>query len=80
MDIDDEMMVQLFTEEQNAEAVRWQQKLIMTSLLRVRQPLFGLPRHGGSKPVKRRNINRHRQAGAMPLDADSFAEGISAPV
>ncbi|XP_071680279.1 uncharacterized protein [Lolium perenne] len=54
MDIDDEMKVQLFTEEQNAE------------------PFFVVPRRGGSKPGKRRKINRHRQAGAMLLDADYF--------
>ncbi|XP_071677166.1 uncharacterized protein [Lolium perenne] len=42
MDSDDEMMLQLFTEEQNAQ------------------------------PGKRRNINRHREASAMLLDADYF--------
>ncbi|KAK1602355.1 hypothetical protein QYE76_037440 [Lolium multiflorum] len=73
MDSDDEMMVQLFTEEQNSEAVRrQQQQLILTSMLRVRQPLFLVPRRDGSKPGKRRNINRHHQAGAMLLDADYF--------
>ncbi|XP_071683714.1 uncharacterized protein [Lolium perenne] len=55
MDSDDEMMVQLFTEEQNAQA-----------------PFFVVPRRGGSKPGKRRNINMHREAGAMLLDADYF--------
>ncbi|XP_051190561.1 uncharacterized protein [Lolium perenne] len=55
MDNYDEMMVQLFTEEQNAQA-----------------PFFVVPRRGGSKPGKRRNINRHREAGAMLLDADYF--------
>ncbi|XP_071683215.1 uncharacterized protein [Lolium perenne] len=54
MDSDDEIMVQLFTEEQNA------------------QPFFVVPRRGGSKPGKRRNINRHREAGAMLVDADYF--------
>nr|XP_051221651.1 uncharacterized protein LOC127339896 [Lolium perenne] len=54
MDSDDEMMVQLFTEEQNAE------------------PFFVVPRRDGSKPGNRRNINRHRQADAMLLDADYF--------
>ncbi|XP_051190706.1 uncharacterized protein [Lolium perenne] len=41
-------------------------------MLRVRQPFFVVPRRGGSKPGKRRNINRHREAGAMLLDADNF--------
>ncbi|XP_071685171.1 uncharacterized protein [Lolium perenne] len=73
MDNDDEMMVQLFTKEQNAQAVRrQQQQLILTTMLRVRQPFFVVPRRGGSKPDKRRNINRHRQAGVMLLDADYF--------
>ncbi|KAK1620172.1 hypothetical protein QYE76_025689 [Lolium multiflorum] len=68
MDIDGEMMVQLFTEEQNAHAVRrQQQQLILTNM-----PFFVVPRRGGSKPGKRRNINRHREAGAMLLDADYF--------
>nr|XP_051206936.1 uncharacterized protein LOC127322030 [Lolium perenne] len=47
MDIDDEMMVQLFTEEQNTQ------------------------------PGKRRNINRHREAGAMLLDADYFNDNAT---
>ncbi|XP_071680226.1 uncharacterized protein [Lolium perenne] len=73
MDSDDEMMVQLFTEEQSAQDVRRQQhQLILTNMLRVRQPFFAVPRHGGSKPGKRRNINQHREAGAMFLDADYF--------
>ncbi|XP_051190436.1 uncharacterized protein [Lolium perenne] len=73
MDSDDEMMMQLFTEEQNAQAVRRQhQQLILTNMLRVCQPFFVVPRRGGSKPVKRRNINRHREASAMLLDADYF--------
>ncbi|XP_071678302.1 uncharacterized protein [Lolium perenne] len=55
MDNDDEMMLQLFTEEQNAQA-----------------PFFIVPRRGGSKPGKRRNINMHREADAMLLDADYF--------
>jgi hypothetical protein len=42
------------------------------SMMRVRQPFFIVPRRGGSKPGKRRNINRHREAGAMLLDADYF--------
>ncbi|KAK1660474.1 hypothetical protein QYE76_048633 [Lolium multiflorum] len=41
-------------------------------MLRVRQPFFVVPRRGGSKPGKRRNINRHREADAMLLDADHF--------
>jgi hypothetical protein len=58
MDIDDEKMVQLFTEEQNAQDVRrQQQQLILTTMLRIRQPFFVVPRRGGSKPGKRRNIN-----------------------
>ncbi|XP_071677155.1 uncharacterized protein [Lolium perenne] len=73
MDSDNEMTVQLFTEEQNADAVqRQQQQLILTNMLRVRQPFFVVPRRGGSKPGKRRNINRHREAGTMLLDADYF--------
>jgi hypothetical protein len=83
MDSDDEMMMQLFTEEQNATVVRRQHhQLILMSFLRVRQPLFGVPRRGDSKLGKIRNVNRHRQAGAMLLDADyfarrdSFVEGI----
>ncbi|KAK1653322.1 hypothetical protein QYE76_071127 [Lolium multiflorum] len=72
-DSDDEMMVQLFTEEQNAQVVRrQQQQLILTNMLRVRQPFFVVPRRGGSKPGKRRNINRHHEASAMLLDADYF--------
>ncbi|XP_071685217.1 uncharacterized protein [Lolium perenne] len=55
MDSDDEMTVQLFMEEQNAQ-----------------DPFFVVPQCGGSKPDERRNINRHREAGAMPLDADYF--------
>nr|XP_051202193.1 uncharacterized protein LOC127315779 [Lolium perenne] len=39
-------------------------------MLRVRQPFFIVPRRGCSKPGKRRNINRHREAGAMLLDVD----------
>ncbi|XP_051229440.1 uncharacterized protein [Lolium perenne] len=67
------MMVQLFTEEQNAQAVRrQQQQLILTNMLLVRQPFFVVPLRGGSKPGKRRNINRHREAGAMLLDVDYF--------
>lgn len=42
------------------------------NMLRVRQPFFVVPRRGGSKPGKRRNINRHRQAGTMLLDVDYF--------
>jgi hypothetical protein len=61
MENGDEMMVPLFTEEQNAAAVRQQQQqLILTSFLRVHQPLFCVPRRGGSKPGKRRKVNRHR--------------------
>jgi hypothetical protein len=75
MDSDDEMMVQLFTEEQSDEAVRQQQQqLILTSMLRVRQPFFAVPRCNGSKTGKRRNINRHRQADPMLLDVDYFAD------
>nr|XP_051190903.1 uncharacterized protein LOC127304246 [Lolium perenne] len=78
MDSDNEMMVQLFTEEQNAAAVRrQQQQLIPTSFLCIRQPLFGVPRRGGSKPGKRRNVSRHRQAGAMLLDVDYFVDDVS---
>ncbi|XP_071681603.1 uncharacterized protein [Lolium perenne] len=78
MDSDDEMMVQLFTEEQNAQAVRrQQQQLILTNMLRVLQPLFVMPRRGGSKPGKRRNINRHREASAMLLDADYFNDDVT---
>nr|XP_051212291.1 uncharacterized protein LOC127329927 [Lolium perenne] len=74
MNSDGEMMVQLFT----AEAVRrQQQQLIVTSMLRVRQPFFVVPRRGGSKPAKRRNINRHCQAGAMLLDADYFNDDVT---
>ncbi|XP_071681385.1 uncharacterized protein [Lolium perenne] len=51
MDSDDKMMVQLFTEEKNDQAVR---------------------RLSGSNPGKRRNINWHRQAGAMLLDVEYF--------
>jgi hypothetical protein len=36
--------------------------------------LFGVPRRGGSNPGNRRNVNRHRQAGAMLLDADYFID------
>jgi hypothetical protein len=75
MDNDDEMMVQLFTEEQNVEAIRRQnQQLILTSLLLIHQPLFGVPRRGGSKPDKRRNINQNHQVGAMLLDPNYFAD------
>ncbi|KAK1618039.1 hypothetical protein QYE76_023556 [Lolium multiflorum] len=42
----------------------------------VRQPFFVVPRRGGSKPDKR-NINRHREAGAMLLDADYFNDGAT---
>ncbi|KAK1631217.1 hypothetical protein QYE76_005532 [Lolium multiflorum] len=72
-DNNDETMVQLFTEEQNAEV----QQLILTSLPRVRHPLFAMPRRGGSNSGKRRNINRHRQAGGMLLDADYFADDVT---
>ncbi|XP_051210928.1 uncharacterized protein [Lolium perenne] len=73
MDSDDEMMVQLFTEDQDAQTVRrQQQQLILTNMLRVRQPFFVVPRRGGSKLGKRRNINRHHEVGAMLLDADYF--------
>ncbi|XP_051201476.1 uncharacterized protein [Lolium perenne] len=73
IDSADEMMVQLFTKELNAQAVlRQQQQLILTNMLRVRQPFFVVPRRGGSKLGKRRNINRHRKAGAMLFDADYF--------
>jgi hypothetical protein len=41
-------------------------------MLRVRQPFFIVSRRGGSKLGKRKNINRHRQAGAMLLDPDYF--------
>ncbi|KAK1596770.1 hypothetical protein QYE76_000124 [Lolium multiflorum] len=78
MDIDDETMVQLFTEEQNAQAVRRQQhQLILASMLHVRQPFFVVPRRGGSKPSKRRNINRHRQASAMLLYANYFNDNAT---
>ncbi|XP_071676893.1 uncharacterized protein [Lolium perenne] len=71
-------MVQLFTEEQNAQAVRrQQQQLILTNMLLVRQPFFAVPRRGGSKPGKRRNINRHREAGVMLLDADYFNDDVT---
>ncbi|XP_071680175.1 uncharacterized protein [Lolium perenne] len=41
-------------------------------MLHVQQPFFVVPRRDSSKPGKRRNINRHREAGAMLLDADYF--------
>ncbi|XP_051190434.1 uncharacterized protein [Lolium perenne] len=59
MDIDNEMMVQVFTEGQNIE------------------PFFTVPRRSDSKPGKRRNINRHHQAGAMLLDADYFNNDVT---
>jgi hypothetical protein len=36
-----------------------------------------MPRRGDSKPVKRRNINRHHQADAMLLDADYFNDNMT---
>ncbi|KAK1694446.1 hypothetical protein QYE76_011143 [Lolium multiflorum] len=39
---------------------------------RKNQPFFDVPRCGGSKLGKRRNINWHCQAGEMVLDADYF--------
>jgi hypothetical protein len=39
--------------------------------------LFGVPRRGGSKPGKRKNVYRHRQVGAMLLDADYFADDVT---
>ncbi|XP_071678465.1 uncharacterized protein [Lolium perenne] len=71
-------MVQLFTEKQNVQAVRrQQQQLILTNMLRVRQPFFVVPQRGGSKPGKRMNINYHREAGAMLLDADYFNDDVT---
>jgi hypothetical protein len=79
MDIDEEMLVQLFMQEENTTAVRRQQQnhLILTSPLRVRQPFLVVPRRGGSRPGKRRNIDRHCQAGAMLLECYYFAADAS---
>ncbi|XP_071681679.1 uncharacterized protein [Lolium perenne] len=46
-------------------------------MLHVRQPLFAVPRRGGSKPGNRRNINWHREAGAMLLVTDYFNDGAT---
>ena len=77
MDNDDEMLVQLFMEEESIDAVRRQQQLILTSFLRVSQPFMAVYRCGGSRPGKRRNVDRHRQAGAMLLECDYFAGGAT---
>ena len=45
MDSDDEMLAQLFMEEENTAAVRrHQQQLMLASLLRLRQPIVALAR------------------------------------
>jgi hypothetical protein len=46
----------------------------VTSFLRVRQPFVVVPRHGGSRPCKRRNVDLHRQASSMLLECDYFAD------
>jgi hypothetical protein len=59
MDNDDEMLVQLLMEEENTTVVRRQQQLILMSLLSICQPLLVVPRRGGSRLGKRKNVNRH---------------------
>jgi hypothetical protein len=60
MDNYDEMLVQLFMEEESIAVVRRQQQLILTSFLRVSQPFMAVYRRGGLRPGKRRNVDRHR--------------------
>ncbi|XP_071678225.1 uncharacterized protein [Lolium perenne] len=60
MDIDNEMLVQL-------------QQLMLANLLHLYQPILVVPRCGGSRVGKRRNKERHRQAEALVLDSDYFA-------
>jgi hypothetical protein len=62
MDKDDEMLVQLFMEEENTAAVRWQQQLIVTSLLAGRASM---------RRFKARQ-EEERQAGAMLLECVYF--------
>jgi hypothetical protein len=75
MNSDDEMLAQLFMEEENTAAVwRHQQQLMLASLLRLRQPIVALaaPRRGCSRVVKMKNKERHHQASALLLDSDYF--------
>jgi hypothetical protein len=46
--------------------------MILASFLQLCRPFVVMPRRGGSRPGKGMNVNRHRQAGAMLLDADYF--------
>jgi hypothetical protein len=77
MDSDNEMLVQMFMEEENTVAIQWrQQRLMLVSLLHLRQPILALavPRRGSSRVGKSRNKERHHQAGALLLDSDCFAD------
>jgi hypothetical protein len=77
MDNDDEMMTQLFREEEaNATTEQQQQLLTLGNLLLLCQHLLAVstPRRGGLRVGKASNKDQHRQAGATLLDSDYFAD------
>jgi hypothetical protein len=74
---DDEMIAQLFMQEEaNSTSERQQQLLMLANLLRLRQHLLAIsvPRRGSSRVGKALNKDRHRQADALLLDSDYFAD------
>jgi hypothetical protein len=79
MDSDEEIMMEVLQEDE-AEAAAYQQRWNMGSafLLQLLQQLNDVvPHRGGSRPDKAVNKNRHRDAGAMLLHSDYFADDAS---
>ena len=78
MDSDDEQMIELLMQkEANAAAERQEQMLMLTATILCRKWLNSRPRHGGSKKRMAANKERHREAGALLLDTDYFAENAT---
>ena len=75
MDSDDEVMMELVKQhEADAAADRQKQMLMITRVLLRREEINAAPCRGGSKKGKAKNKERHREAGAMLLETDYFAD------
>ena len=78
MDSDDEQMIELLMQEEaDAAAERQEQMLMLTAAILRRKRLNSRPRRGGSKKGKVANKERHREAGALLLETDYFAENAT---